>query len=364
MPHLFISLTAHGYGHLAQVAPVVAELARRMPGLRLTVQGDLESALVRARLSGDLRHLREAADPGLVMDGPLVTRWDQSLVAYEQFVAEQDLHLARQRAVLAADPPDLLLADVPWIPLLAARALGIPAVALSSLNWLDILAGSPIGHRLPPAVSEALRHGYAACDLFIRPAPSMPMAWLPRARDIGPIAELCPGDGPALRRRLGLPHQRPLVLVQFGGFPGLDPLADWPLSHVLHWVAPELPGGPRADASSLATQGLRVSDALGACDALIAKPGYGTFAEAACNGVPVLFVSRGDWPEEPPLVRWLGQRVPLGEIGLADLRAGRVEEPLAQLLQAARPHPIAPTGIAEAADLIQAMLPRTRASKT
>jgi hypothetical protein len=124
-------------------------------------------------------------------------------------------------------------------------------------------------------------------------------------------------------------------------------------------VAPELPGGPRADASSLAAHGLRVSDALGACDALIAKPGYGTFAEAACNGVPVLFVSRSDWPEEPPLVHWLAQRVPLGEIGLSDLLAGRVEGPLAQLLQAERPHPIAPTGIAEAADLIQAMLPRT-----
>ena len=359
MPHLFVSLTAHGYGHLAQVAPVVAELTRRLPGLRLTVQGDLSPALLRARLPGNLRHLREAADLGLIMDGPLVTRWDQSLAAYERFVAEQDLHLARQQAILAADPPDLVLADVPWVPLLAARALGIPAVGLSSLNWLDILAESPVGHRLPSAVSEALRHGYAACDLFIRPAPSMPMAWLPRARDIGPIAELCTGDGPALRRRLGLRHRRPLVLVQFGGFPGLDPLADWPLSRALHWVAPELPGGPRADASSLAAHGLRVSDALGACDALIAKPGYGTFAEAACNGVPVLFVSRSDWPEEPPLVHWLAQRVPLGEIGLSDLLAGRVEGPLAQLLQAERPHPIAPTGIAEAADLIQAMLPRT-----
>jgi hypothetical protein len=149
------------------------------------------------------------------------------------------------------------------------------------------------------------------------------------------------------------------VLVQFGGFPGLDALADGHLSRALDWVAPELPGGHRADASSLAAHGLRVSDALGACDALIAKPGYGTFAEAACNGVPVLFVSRSDWPEEPPLVRWLAQRVPLREIGLADLLAGRVEGPLAQLLQAERPHPIAPTGIAEAADLIRAMLPRT-----
>ena len=47
------------------------------------------------------------------MDGPLMTRWDASLAAYQRFVADQDIHLARQRAILAADPPDLLLADVP-----------------------------------------------------------------------------------------------------------------------------------------------------------------------------------------------------------------------------------------------------------
>jgi len=44
---------------------------------------------------------------------------------------------------------------------------------------------------------------------------------------------------------------------------------------------------------------------------------------------------------------------------LADLLAGRAEVPLEQLLQAERPSPTPPTGIAEAADLIQAMLPST-----
>ncbi len=46
---------------------------------------------------------------------------------------------------------------------------------------------------------------------------------------------------------------------------------------------------------------LSVMDVLGSRDAILGKPGYGTFAEAACNGKPVLYVSRGDWPEEPAL---------------------------------------------------------------
>ena len=137
----------------------------------------------------------------------------------------------------------------------------------------------------------------------------------------------------------------------------LDPLQDWPLSSTVHWLLPVLPGGGRAHATSLAAQGLRVSDVLGACDAMIAKPGYGSFAEAACNGTPVLFVSRSDWPEEPYLTRWLAARVPLCEVGLSDLMAGRVAGPLAEVLAGPPPLPTEPTGVVEAADLIQALLP-------
>ena len=126
------------------------------------------------------------------------------------------------------------------------------------------------------------------------------MAWLPRALDVGPIARLYPKDQATLRCRLGVKDDRPLVLVQFGGFPGLDPLRQCPISSTVLWLTADFPWESRPDIRSLAAHGLAVSDALGACDAMIAKPGYGTFAEAACNAIPVLYVSRSDWPEEPP----------------------------------------------------------------
>ena len=97
----------------SQVAPVLAELSSRLPGLRLTLQGNLAPGLIKSHLPAGMRHLTSAAEPGLVMDGPLMTRWDASLAVYQRFVAEQDLHMARQRAILAATAPDLLLADVP-----------------------------------------------------------------------------------------------------------------------------------------------------------------------------------------------------------------------------------------------------------
>ncbi len=50
---------------------------------------------------------------------------------------------------------------------------------------------------------------------------------------------------------------------------------------------------------------MSVPELLASADLVITKPGYGTFVEAACHGVPVLYLERPDWPEAPALCDWL-----------------------------------------------------------
>ena len=353
MPHLLLAVTAHGYGHLAQSAPVVQELRRRIPGLRVTLQGDIDPEFARRRLPPGFTQIREAADVGLPMDGPLRTRWTESIDRYEAFEADYAARMDHQLGLLRDLAPDLVLADVPWLPLDAARRLGIPAVALCSLSWYDILRECPLSDQVPGGLLEHMGAVYDSADRFIRPAPSMPMRWLTNGVDVGPIAVRRPDRGAEIRRRLGPPGDRPLALMQFGGFEGFDPLHDWPEQDQVHWLVQDLGGRHRRDASAVTGLGLSVLDLLGSIDLLLAKPGYGSFAEAACNGVPVLYVSRGDWPEEPALTRWIRQQVPALEIAMVDLLAGRLEEPIAALLASGRSQPVEPSGIGAAADLIQ-----------
>ena len=345
MPHLLLAVTAHGYGHLAQSSPVVEALTRRLPGLRVTLLSDVDPAFAGQRLPPGFHHLRQRSDPGLRMRGPMLTDWDGSLTDYLRFDAEYGERLRRQIDLLRRLAPDLVLADVPWLPLDAARRLGIPAVGLCSLTWYDILRECPLGDRVPEPVLARMREVYAAADLFIRPAPTMPMTWVPNAVDVGPIARQRPNRADELRRRLGVAPGRALVLVQFGGFDGFDPLRNWPEQGRVHFLLPGPGGHDRRDASSLAEHGLGMLDCLGSADLWITKPGYGTYAEAACNGIPVLYCPRGDWPEEPYLNRWLADHVPLAEVPLGDLLAGRIGACLEPLLSAPRPRPVAPTGI-------------------
>lgn len=129
MAHLFLAITAHGYGHLAQSAPIVTALAQRLPGLRVKLQGDLDPLFAGRRLPRGFRHIRDSADVGLLMDGPLRTLWEESLNACTRFEAEYGERLRRQTRIFRQDPPNLVLADVPWLPLDAAKVMGIPAEA-------------------------------------------------------------------------------------------------------------------------------------------------------------------------------------------------------------------------------------------
>ena len=360
MPHLFLAVTAHGYGHLAQCAPVVHALHRRIPGLRVTLQWDNDPGFARRRLPPGFDHIQEAADVGLLMDGPLTTRWEESLDVYLDFDAGYEPRLERQTGILRDLAPDLVLADVPWLPLDAARRLGIPSVGLCSLTWYDILLEGPLATRAPPALVDRMRAVYAAADLFIRPVPSMPMGWLPNGVDVGPIARCAADSGPRrkweIMDRLGIPVDRPLALMQFGGFSGFDPLRQWPEQDRVHWLVQDLEGTRRRDASALTDLGLDLLQVLGVVDLILAKPGYGTFTEAACNGVPLLYVSRTDWPEELTLTSWIVQQVPALQVSLDELVSGSLADPIANLLALGRATPVDPSGIEAAADLIEPML--------
>lgn len=356
MAHLFVAITAHGYGHLAQVAPVIQALKTRLPRLRVTLQGNLNPEVISARLSRDVALISDDADVALPMDGPLNVLWKQGLERYQAFEADYARHLAHQIQLLSACRPDLVLADIPWLPLDAAHRLGIPAVGLCSLNWLDILRQSPLGDQHPTTLVERLHAVYSQAKLFIRPAPSMPMAWLPNAVDVGPIAQLHPRNSERLRARLGIDADQRLILMQFGGTGTLSMDTKQLRRARLHLLTADPNDAAEPAVSRIGgVGGPSMLEALASCDAMITKPGYGSFSEAACHGIPVLYVPRDDWPETPPLVDWLYQQVPAAVIAPEQLARGEISEPLEALLEQARLHntpPLAPTGIEQTLALL------------
>ncbi len=56
-PHLVVSISGHGFGHVAQTAPVLNRLHECMPQLRITVRSNVAAKHLRSRIHIPFTHL-------------------------------------------------------------------------------------------------------------------------------------------------------------------------------------------------------------------------------------------------------------------------------------------------------------------
>lgn len=357
MPRLLVDISAHGYGHVSQTAPVVCELARRIPGLRVTVRSAAPVTVLKQRFHCDFQHIATALDFGMAMVSAVEVDVEKSLAAYRAYHQDWEARVARAADEISSFKPDLLLANVPYLSLAAAKVAGIPAVAMCSLNWADIYAAYAHGPE-SRGIHAQMLEAYNGADLFLKLQPAMPMHDLSNAQGIGPVADPGRNRRAELLQRLYATRSaetggEKLVLVAMGGIEFRLPVEDWPRTDGVTWLVPQAWNVARDDVSSFDSLGMSFSDVLASCDAVLTKPGYGTFADAACAGVPVLYVSRGEWPEEPYLVQWLQQYGVCLKVGSADLHRGELQDSLDKLWRMPLPPRPRATGADEAARIIQ-----------
>lgn len=353
---LYVAITYHGYGHIAQTAPVVNALCARRPDLRVVVESAAPRAVLSKHFHVSFDHVECGTDFGMVMhdslnvDAPAShARYLAQLVGWEDAIEASLNRLRRQR-------PSLLLGNVPYIPLLAARRYGCPAIALCSLNWAEIYLPYCASSQGAAEVHAHLLEAYASAHAFIRPAPSMPMASLANGLGVGPIARIGRRDPAHLKACLGLAAGTRVVAVFMGGVPTPLPLARWPRTEGVHWLVGGSDCPERPDMTPLDRPGVPYIDVVTSCDALITKPGYGGFTEAACNAIPVLYVERDGWPESPHLVDWLTRHARCLALDRAALTTGAVMARLRQLWAMPSRPAVSPGGIAQAAERLAAAL--------
>ena len=355
--HLFVDISSHGFGHLAQAAPILDALARLRPELRLTVRSGLPPEKMRARIAAPFELLPGRSDFGFVMLDAV--RIDRAATgqAYRAWHADWDARVAAEAAFLRALAPDLVLTDVAYLPLAGAARAGIPALSMCSLNWADLFAHVFGREAWAGPIHAQILAAYRGAACFIRLTPAMPMPDLPNARAVAPVAAPGRDRRGELHERIGAAAGERVVLIAFGGFDKDLNAAAWPVTPGVRWLVPEGWGTARSDMAAIEALRMEFTDLLRSVDAVLTKPGYGTFTEAACNGTPVLYVRRDDWPEQDCLIEWLEHNACCREVASAALMRGEMREDLERLWRQARPLPPAPRGAEEAARLIASYLP-------
>jgi len=146
------------------------------------------------------------------------------------------------------------------------------------------------------------------------------------------------------------------VLIALGGIAHRLPVEQWPRLPGIRWLVAADWQCQHPDAIAFESFGLNFTDLLCSVDAVVTKPGYGTFTEAACNGTPVLYQQRMDWPEQDCLIEWLDRHGTCQEVPAESLQTGELAESLDALRQAVLVRKPLPGGAAGAAAKIYAAL--------
>lgn len=355
---LMVYVSAHGFGHWAQVAPVLQHLHDRLPELRLVIRTALPDSLLRQSISFPFIHLPGEMDIGVIQLDAMHEDIEATRQAVSAFHQHWQSHVEEEARLLHHYEAALVLSDIAPLGFAAAREAGIPSVGLCTLDWHDIYA--PLfGIDFPPL--EDIRTAHMNCTLLLKPPLCMPMQTFPRYKDIGLISRRSEADANATRTQLGLLPEKNTALIAFGGA-GIPDFEVQALGEIPGWqfILPgqlfdedRLPGNVVPSDLHL----YAMVDLLAAADCVVCKPGYGMLAEAWTAGKPVAYVPRSAFPEYPFLKEWLDTQAPSQVFELPDFRRGNWLDTLQNLMTLQKTYPPLPAdGAIEAASLIAHMI--------
>ncbi len=323
--HLFVDISSHGFGHLAITAPVLNALAKACPDFRLTVRSALPAAMLRQRIVVPHEIIPAASDFGYIMVDATRIDLAASAAAYRRAHGDWPTRVAAEARFLAGLDPDLVLTSVSYLPLAGAAVAGIPACSLCSLNWADLFAHFFGDKPWAGPIHAEMLAAYRSARSFLRVTPGMAMGDLGNVTPLGPIAAL------GTRQDLALKGDK-AVMVAMGGIAHRLPVEDWPRLPGIRWLLPAAWNCRHPDAIAWESFGLGFTDLLSSVDAIVTKPGYGTFTEAACNGIPGIYQRREDWPEQDCLIDWLNCHGACLEIAPSALTVGLTSNDLDNVL--------------------------------
>jgi len=371
---IFFYISGHGFGHASRDIEVLNALFDRRPNLPVVVRTPAERWLFDLTLRHPVQFEAAETDTGIVQVDSL--RLDVAASIRRAAGFHRDLHARAETeaAELRQAGACLVVADIPPLAFRAAALAGIPAIALGNFTWDWIYDGYAETASAAPDLVPVLRQAYETAALALRLPMHGGFSSIRTIRDIPLVARRSRRNVQQVRSALGLPTDRRLALLSFGGhgLQGLDlDRIDALGEYLLLTTGPGTVATRRGDARVapaagsivhidervLYDFGLRYEDLVAASDVVVTKPGYGIIAECVANDTAMLYTSRGRFVEYEVLVDCLPRIVRSRFISQDDLYAGCWRAHLdAVLAQPPAPERPATNGAEVAAGLILEML--------
>ncbi len=292
-------ITAHGYGHGVRSCDIIRALARRHPEFPVTVSTDLPELFLRNRM-GDTPYLLcpGGFDVGMVQKDSVQIDLDASLRCLERLAVDRRRLVEGEMARLRSEDASIIVCDIPSIPIEAAKAIGIPALAVGNFSWdwiYDMM--EPRGGQWG-CFARMCEEGYAQADALLRLPFHCPMPAFKKIVDMPLLAEPGQADRERLASLTGADPAKSWVLLSFTTL-------DWDVAALkrikgmrefeffsilpLEWKGSGIHAVDRCQMSFV--------DTLASCDFVVTKPGFGIVSDCVANRKPMVYSERDHFAE-------------------------------------------------------------------
>ncbi|MBX7247200.1 MAG: hypothetical protein K1X53_17010 [Candidatus Sumerlaeaceae bacterium] len=311
-------VSGHGLGHADRAAQVMECLPQ---DARLIVKTTAPEDFIRNGAKRPLEYVRTSFDTGAIQSSNFAIDWDRTFRETAAQMANREKILSTEARFLERERVDVVVSDIPPLPLAAAKLAGVPGVAIVNFTWVEILRKAAAGNKKRESLVQQICDDYSDATLALRTPMTFPMRYFPQRQDIPLIARTGRPQKTRLRRELGIPRGKSIVLLYFGNWGGSDfnyaALAqNCDIAFVSSFDMP-------APVLHIEGGSWDYADLVASVDAVVAKPGYGTLACCMANATPVGFYPRPEFAEYPVLRKALMDWGGAVAIGKRDFFSGK-----------------------------------------
>lgn len=346
MPTIAYYISAHGYGHGVRSSDVIRALNRLHPDVGVTVVTDLPVSFLKNRIPAARTAYRAGAfDVGMVQLDSIRVDVGATLDKLDALYARKDELIACECSFLKEQRIGGIVSDIPAIPIEAAKAAGIPAIAAGNLCW-DWIYSIFVGQdpRWEKYVKE-FRAGYSKADTLLRYPFHGDMSAFPNPVDIPLLASPGRSRRDEILAMTGCSPSKKWVLLSFTTL-DWDELAlrkveqcsacEFFTIKPLEWR--------RRNIYPIDREIMPFTDVLASVDAVITKPGFGVISECIVNRKPMIYADRSDFVEYEVLVRAIERYLKHLHIPSERLYAGELKDYVDRVWSRPEPAEFLPAG--------------------
>ena len=305
-------VTPHGYGHAARAAAVMLAMLDANPNYHFHVYTKVPAWFFQDSGLHAITYHDVLTDIGLAQQDAMQEDLPVTIERLSLFLPFDTTMVSSLAAELIDFGCRLVLCDIAPLGIAAAKSAGLPSILVENFTWDWIYTAYVEEYPTLQKYITLLKELFSQADYHIQAQP----ACLPMPADLSaaPISRPIRSTRQRVRAELGLENNALVGLVTMGGITGAElNLGRLRQNQDTLFILPGASHETTWDGNLLLLphhHGIYHPDLVNACDFVVGKLGYSTFAECYAAGVAYGFIPRLRFPESPPLAKFVLKTMP------------------------------------------------------